>query len=147
MKNSLEYNHSHNTTNSINSNNSNNNSHNGDINPITSVLITSEEKFQEYSEQDKDKIQDNIESGSISQSQSQNNDKNINLNMASALTHVSGDSLRTSSVFIAAVVATTTKYSGAICDAWAAVVVTITIIFIIIPLAYEIYHHAKTFMK
>jgi Co/Zn/Cd efflux system component len=67
----------------------------------------------------------------------------VNLNMASALTHVSGDTLRTSSVFVAALVATLSPYSGAICDAWAAVVVTVTIIFIVVPLVSKIYQHAK----
>jgi Co/Zn/Cd efflux system component len=69
----------------------------------------------------------------------------VNLNMASALTHVSGDTLRTSAVFIAAVVAVTSKYSGALCDAWAAMIVTVTIIFIVIPLVTEIFDHAKKF--
>ena len=74
----------------------------------------------------------------------QKDNESINLNMASALTHVSGDSLRTSSVFIAAVVATLTSYKGALCDAWAALAVTVTIVFIVIPLVNEIYQHAKS---
>jgi Co/Zn/Cd efflux system component len=67
----------------------------------------------------------------------------VNLNMASALTHVSGDTLRTSSVFVAALIATLSSYSGALCDAWAAIVVTVTILFIVVPLVSEIYQHAK----
>jgi hypothetical protein len=89
-----------------------------------------------------------IESNSTDTPQQQKNESehknSVNLNMASALTHVSGDTLRTSSVFVAALVATLSSYSGALCDAWAAIVVTVTIIFIVIPLVSEIYQHAKT---
>ena len=67
----------------------------------------------------------------------------MNLNMASALTHISGDTLRTAAVFIAAVVSSTTSVSSAVCDAWAAIVVTVTIIFLIVPLSSEIYGIAK----
>lgn len=66
-----------------------------------------------------------------------------NLNMMSALTHVSGDSLRTLSVFVAAVVATASSISPDLCDAWAAIVVTCTIVGIVIPLIYEIFKAAK----
>lgn len=65
-----------------------------------------------------------------------------NLNMVSALTHVGGDTLRTLSVFIAAVVATATTVSSGLCDAWAAVAVSVTIIVAIIPLVSEIYKAA-----
>ena len=66
-----------------------------------------------------------------------------NLNMISALTHVGGDSLRTASVFIAAVVATVTTVPGSLCDAWAAVVVSVTIIVAVIPLIIEIVKASK----
>ena len=66
-------------------------------------------------------------------------DQKKNLNMISALTHVSGDTLRTLSVFIAALFATFSDFSGAQCDAWAAIVVTATIFGIVIPLVKEIY--------
>lgn len=69
--------------------------------------------------------------------------KVVNLNMASALTHVSGDTFQTISVFAAAIAAETTKYSGSLCDAWASIMVTITIIGIILPLLREIQLHAK----
>jgi Co/Zn/Cd efflux system component len=69
--------------------------------------------------------------------------QSVNLNMASALTHVCGDTLRTTALFLAALIATVTDISGAVCDAWAAVVVTVTILFIVIPLSSEIYRHAK----
>mmetsp|Transcript_19861 Transcript_19861/g.28552 ORF Transcript_19861/g.28552 Transcript_19861/m.28552 type:complete len:308 (+) Transcript_19861:60-983(+) len=67
-----------------------------------------------------------------------------NLNMASALTHVGGDTLRTGAVFIAAAVASATNVKGAVCDAWAAIVVTITIVFLVVPLTSEIWTHAKS---
>lgn len=63
----------------------------------------------------------------------------MNLNMASALTHVGGDTLRTTAVFVAAVVSSTTNVNSALCDAWAAIVVTVSIVFLVIPLVREIY--------
>ena len=71
--------------------------------------------------------------------------KKSNLNMISAFTHVGGDTLRTISVFVAAVIATVTSASGSVCDAWAAVVVSITIIGCVTPLIYEIYKKSKEF--
>jgi Co/Zn/Cd efflux system component len=65
-----------------------------------------------------------------------------NLNMISAFTHVGADTLRTCAVFIAAVVSDTTSASGSVCDAWAAVIVSITIILCVMPLGKEIYHKA-----
>lgn len=62
-----------------------------------------------------------------------------NLNMISALTHVSSDTLRTISVFLAAIISTVGGYSSSLCDAWAAIVVTATIVIAVIPLCYEIY--------
>lgn len=62
----------------------------------------------------------------------------LNLNMASALTHVGGDTLRTAAVFIAAMVASLSDIDSTLCDAWAAVVVTVTIIFLVVPLVKEI---------
>jgi Co/Zn/Cd efflux system component len=62
-----------------------------------------------------------------------------NLNMMSALTHVGSDTLRTASVFIAALITTVSGANGNLCDAWAAIVVSITIIFAVIPLCNEIY--------
>lgn len=61
-----------------------------------------------------------------------------NLNMLSAFTHVGGDTMRTVAVFVAAVVATASGASADQCDAWAAVVVTLTIIACVIPLVLEI---------
>lgn len=66
-----------------------------------------------------------------------------NLNMLSALTHVGGDTLRTISVFVAAAVSTGTGISGAMCDAWAMVVVSFTILLCVIPLCREIYKAYK----
>ena len=65
-----------------------------------------------------------------------------NLNMISAFTHVGADTLRTCAVFIAAVVSDATSTSGSLCDAWAAIVVSISIVFCVMPLGKEIYHKA-----
>ena len=62
----------------------------------------------------------------------------LNMNMVSAFTHVGSDTLRTTSVFIAAMVASTTGVRGSLCDAWAAVAVTVTIVAFVIPLCTEI---------
>eukprot|EP01038_Epipyxis_sp_PR26KG_P008241 gene8241-11155_t len=80
-----------------------------------------------------------IHSAQNNQNPNQPKKAGVNLNMLSAFTHVGGDTMRTSAVFIAAVIATVTNVSGNICDAWASVVVTITIIGCVIPLVYEIY--------
>ena len=65
-----------------------------------------------------------------------------NLNMISAFTHVGGDTMRTCAVFIAAVVSDATSSSGSLCDAWAAIVISISIVFCVMPLGKEIYHKA-----
>ena len=65
-----------------------------------------------------------------------------NLNMISAFTHLGADSMRTLSVFIAAVIVTTRGYSADICDAWAAIIVSGTIFFMVIPLLSEVYKAA-----
>jgi Co/Zn/Cd efflux system component len=62
-----------------------------------------------------------------------------NLNMLSALTHVGGDTLRTISVFIAALVSTAGGVDGSLCDAWATTVVSFSIVICVIPLCKEIY--------
>ena len=67
-----------------------------------------------------------------------------NLNMMSAFTHVGGDTLRTLSVFVAAAIATASNTPGYLCDAWAAVFVSFTIIVTIIPLCREI---VKTYCR
>lgn len=64
--------------------------------------------------------------------------KVANLNMISALTHVGGDTMRTLSVFFAAVIATATTIKSSLLDAWAAIIVTITIVIAVIPLIKEI---------
>lgn len=61
-----------------------------------------------------------------------------NLNMMSAFTHVGSDTMRTLSVFVAAVIATSTGYSGNLC----VVVVSVKIFAAIIPLCAEIYKAA-----
>lgn len=61
-----------------------------------------------------------------------------NLNMISAFTHLTGDSMRTLSVIIAALISLIAKIPSNICDAWAAIVVTITICFMALPLLREL---------
>jgi len=63
----------------------------------------------------------------------------LNLNMLSVLAHTGGDTLRTLAALAAAITATTTNKSGSLCDAWACIVVTITIVVAVIPLCSEIY--------
>lgn len=66
-------------------------------------------------------------------------DSKVDLNMLSAFTHLAGDSLRTISVFIAALVSMISGISSQKCDAWAAVFVTFTIFAMVLPLGLEIY--------
>ena len=61
-----------------------------------------------------------------------------NLNMISAFTHVGGDTLRTISVFAAAIVSSLFGLPVDRCDAWAAILVSITIVAIVIPLIMDI---------
>jgi Co/Zn/Cd efflux system component len=71
--------------------------------------------------------------------------RKINLNMMSAFTHLTGDSLRTASVFIAALVSTFSGVPSQICDAWAAIAVTVSIVFMVIPLIIEIGRSCRKF--
>lgn len=64
--------------------------------------------------------------------------KVININMLAAFSHLGADSMRTMSVFIAAIVTSASNIDSDLCDAWAAVVVSISIVFAVIPLLYEI---------
>ena len=63
--------------------------------------------------------------------------KVVNINMLAAFSHLGADSMRTASVFIAAVIASCGVDSD-LCDAWAAVVVSGTIVIMVIPLLSEI---------
>lgn len=72
------------------------------------------------------------------------NPKLYNLNMWSAFTHMSGDTLRTISVLLAALTATYSGVSGDICDAWASVVCTISILSIALPLIWQIITAGKS---
>lgn len=72
--------------------------------------------------------------GNIAQTQTRKN-----LNMISAFSHVGGDTLRTFSIFVAAAYSTVTGTPGYIVDAWAAAIVAITIVVMVVPLIYEIY--------
>lgn len=62
-----------------------------------------------------------------------------NLNMMSAFTHIIGDTLRTFAMFAAALVATLTGIDGDICDAYAALVVTFTIVILCTSLVLDIW--------
>ncbi len=62
----------------------------------------------------------------------------IDINMMSAFVHVGGDSLRTVSVFVAALITIPGTVSGVQCDAWATIVVSLSIICFVIPLTKEI---------
>lgn len=81
-------------------------------------------------------VENSTVTSEILQSQSQSQSKN--LNMISAVTHVGGDTLRTISVFTAALVSTFSGISADLCDAWASIVVTMTIIGLVVPLCVEI---------
>lgn len=70
-----------------------------------------------------------------------------NLNMISALTHVGSDTLRTVAVFLAALIATVSLAPSSLCDAWAALAVSITIVFAVIPLIGAIYQAAMQEMR
>lgn len=65
---------------------------------------------------------------------------NANLNMFAAFTHIGSDTLRTLAIYAAAIVARTTDYKSSLCDAWAAIVVSITILLAMLPLCREVYH-------
>lgn len=65
--------------------------------------------------------------------------RSANINMFSAFTHVGCDTLRTVAIFVAAIVSSSTGAKSSLCDAWAAIVVSITIFIAIIPLSREVY--------
>jgi Co/Zn/Cd efflux system component len=64
--------------------------------------------------------------------------KKSNLNMLSAFSHILGDTFRTISTFVAAMVSSITGIDGDICDAWAAIIVSITIVLLCLLLLSEI---------
>lgn len=65
---------------------------------------------------------------------------NVDLNMFSAFTHVGSDTLRTIAIYAGAIVASTTGIETGVCDAWAAIVVSVTIFIGVIPLTREVYN-------
>ena len=70
--------------------------------------------------------------------------RKVNLNMMSAFTHLSADSMRTAAVIIAAMISSFGNYPSQICDAYAALVITVMIVIMTIPLIREIYKaHSK----
>lgn len=68
-----------------------------------------------------------------------------NFNMISAFTHVGGDTIRTFTVFIAAFISSFTNIDTDVADSWAAIVCSISIICLVIPLILEIRLEAKSF--
>lgn len=64
--------------------------------------------------------------------------KKKNLNMVSAFTHILGDTMRTVAMLLAALVSTVTGVDGDICDAWAALVVSLTIIVLCLSLVMDV---------
>eukprot|EP01031_Cornospumella_fuschlensis_P033147 gene33147-40105_t len=62
-----------------------------------------------------------------------------NVNMLTAFAHILGDTLRTVSMFVAAAVSSLTGVAGDICDAWAAVLVCVSIVGMCAPIVVEIY--------
>ena len=64
-----------------------------------------------------------------------------NLNMISAFFHIGGDTLRTIAIFVAALVTSITNRNPEYCDAWAAIVVSVTILFLAIPMLITIFQH------
>lgn len=71
--------------------------------------------------------------------------RKLNLNMLSALTHVGGDTLRSISVLIAAIIASISSspyLTSTRCDAWAAIIVTILVFFTSFPLLISIFSFA-----
>jgi Co/Zn/Cd efflux system component len=63
--------------------------------------------------------------------------------MISAFTHVGGDTLRTVSVLIAAMISTIGGINADVCDAWAAIAVSVTIIALLTPLMGNIFKEFK----
>lgn len=66
-----------------------------------------------------------------------------NLNMLSAFTHIGGDTVRTISVIGAACISSIFEIDADVCDAWAAVVVAVTIVLITLPLIIDIVEAVK----
>lgn len=64
---------------------------------------------------------------------------NANINMFAAFTHIGSDTLRTLAIYLAAIVAATSHQKSSLCDAWAAIVVSLTIYIAMIPLCREVY--------
>jgi Co/Zn/Cd efflux system component len=107
--------------------------------------VFKQDKFALANVADADDVDDvEVENGAVAMSdtaspKTQVVGKEKNLNMISAFTHVGGDSLRTISIFVAAVIASLKAGAPYKCDAWAAIVVTVTIVFMVMPLIREIY--------
>ena len=95
-------------------------------------------QVEDQDQQDQDRKIKDIET--ISRSDIEQPKKvSSNFNMLSAFSHIGGDTLRTISVLLAAVVTTCKpELSGSVCDAWATIVVSFTIVLCVMPLMIEI---------
>ena len=71
------------------------------------------------------------------------NNPKSNINMMSAFTHVGGDTFRTCSVFVCALIISFTEYNSELCDAWASLAVTFSIFLLAFPLINEIFKSFK----
>jgi len=67
-----------------------------------------------------------------------------NLNMMSAFTHIVGDTLRTVAIFLAALVSSATHIPGDVCDAWAALVVSLSVLVLCGSLVFSICSVARS---
>ena len=113
---------------------------------LNHVQLTSEKNEENYHDSVMNPISTEQIHTSSRSSTSTTPKTRANLNMISAFTHVGGDSMRTISVFIAAIISSATLARGNVCDAWASIVVTITILICIIPLILEIIKAVKHHM-
>lgn len=96
-----------------------------DIDDVEIVLCS------DYS--DSDKLTKNIDG-----SGDDDHPKTKNMNMISAFTHVGGDTLRSFTVLLAAMISSTFSIDATITDAVAAIIVSVTIIIAVLPLLYSL---------
>jgi Co/Zn/Cd efflux system component len=86
-----------------------------------------------------DELESQATHASVNTDEDVSQEKVANLNTISACTHVSGDSMRTTAVFIAAIITSSSNISSTTCDAWASIVILLTITLMVGPLVKEVY--------
>jgi Co/Zn/Cd efflux system component len=101
--------------------------------PLISLDTNIDDSDSEFGHLEEDLDEDYYKQTQLSEANSKKN-----LNMISAFTHVGGDTIRTISMLTAATVSSSAHVDADICDAWAAVVVSVTIMALLIPLAIDI---------